>query len=89
MEGVSFLLLLGIAMPMKYIWDMPWAVSFVGMVHGVLFLLFFVALLNAMLVVRWKLRHPILIFLASLIPFAPLWVEHWLRKQHALEREGR
>ncbi|MDG2292070.1 MAG: DUF3817 domain-containing protein [Phycisphaerales bacterium] len=88
-EGVSFLLLLGIAMPLKYFWGMPWAVSFVGMVHGVLFLLFCVALLNAMLAVRWKLKHPILIFLASLIPFAPLWVEHWLRKQHALEREGR
>ena len=87
-EGVSFLLLLGIAMPMKYWWGMPWAVSVVGMAHGVLFLLFCVALVNAMLVVRWKLRHPILIFLASLVPFAPLWVEHWLRKEHARERAG-
>lgn len=87
-EGVSFLLLLGIAMPMKYWWGMPWAVSVVGMAHGVLFLLFCVALLNAMLVVRWKLRHPVLIFLASLVPFAPLWAEHWLRKEHARERAG-
>ena len=88
-EGISFLVLLGIAMPMKYVWGMPGPVSFVGMLHGVLFLLFCVALLNAVLVVRWKLRHPILIFLASLIPFAPLWVEHWLRKEHDRERESR
>ncbi|MDG2200843.1 MAG: DUF3817 domain-containing protein [Phycisphaerales bacterium] len=82
-EGVSFLVLLGIAMPLKYAWDMPWAVTVVGMIHGVLFLLFCVALLNAYLVAKWELKPPLLIFLASLIPFAPLWVERWLRKEHA------
>ena len=63
------------------IWGMPNAVTVVGMVHGVLFLLFCVALVNAVLVARWRLKPPLLIFLASLIPFAPLWVEHWLRRQ--------
>ena len=38
-EGISFIVLLLIAMPMKYIWGMPNAVTVVGMVHGVLFLL--------------------------------------------------
>lgn len=80
-EGISFIVLLLIAMPMKYIWGMPNAVTVVGMVHGVLFLLFCVALVNAVLVARWRLKPPLLIFLASLIPFAPLWVEHWLRRQ--------
>ena len=80
-EGISFIVLLAIAMPMKYAWGMPMAVTVVGMVHGILFLLFCVALVNAYLVARWKLKPPLLIFLASLIPFAPLWVEHWLRRQ--------
>ena len=80
-EGVSFIVLLVVAMPMKYFWGMPDAVTVVGMVHGILFLLFCVALVNAVLVARWKLRPPLLIFLASLVPFAPLWVEHWLRRQ--------
>ena len=80
-EGISFIVLLLIAMPMKYIWGMPSAVTVVGMVHGVLFLLFCVALVNAVLVARWRLKPPLLIFLASLSPFAPLWVEHWLRRQ--------
>ncbi len=80
-EGVSFIVLLVIAMPMKYFWGMPNAVTVVGMVHGILFLLFCVALINAVLVARWKLKPPLLIFLASLVPFAPLWVEHWLRRQ--------
>ena len=80
-EGVSFIVLLVIAMPMKYFWGMPNAVTVVGMVHGILLLLFCVALINAVLVARWKLKPPLLIFLASLVPFAPLWVEHWLRRQ--------
>ena len=80
-EGVSFIVLLVIAMPMKYFWGMPNAVTVVGMVHGILFLLFCVALINAVLVARWKWKPPLLIFLASLVPFAPLWVEHWLRRQ--------
>ena len=41
LEGISFLLLLGVAMPIKYIWDNPVFVKYIGMGHGVLFLLFF------------------------------------------------
>ena len=36
-EGVSTLLLFGVAMPLKYLWDMPMAVRIVGMIHGALF----------------------------------------------------
>ncbi|MAB84092.1 MAG: hypothetical protein CMJ24_11770 [Phycisphaerae bacterium] len=82
-EGISFLVLLGIAMPLKYAWGMPWAVSVIGMIHGVLFLLFCIALVNACFFAKWNLKPPFLIFLASIIPFAPFWVEKWLRKQHA------
>ena len=35
LEAISFLVLLGIAMPLKYIWDMPEMVRIVGMAHGV------------------------------------------------------
>ena len=80
-EAISYLILLFIAMPMKYIWGEPMAVRIVGMAHGVLFCLFCTALLNAMLTQKWNLIPPALIFLASLIPFAPIWVEKWLKKQ--------
>lgn len=80
-EAISYLVLLGIAMPLKYIWDQPQAVRVVGMTHGVLFCLFCIALLDAMLARKWSLKPPALIFLASLIPFAPIWVEKWLKKQ--------
>ena len=39
-EGWSFILLLGVAMPLKYIWGQPMAVSIVGAIHGGLFLLY-------------------------------------------------
>ena len=40
LEAISFLLLLAIAMPLKYIWDMPQMVQVVGMAHGILFMLY-------------------------------------------------
>src|SRR5262249_19012058 len=46
-EGVSFLLLLGVAMPLKYFADYPMAVTVVGTIHGVLFILFGLAVLDA------------------------------------------
>ncbi|MBT8038491.1 MAG: DUF3817 domain-containing protein [Verrucomicrobiae bacterium] len=80
-EALSYLILLGIAMPLKYIGGEPLAVRIVGMAHGVLFCLFCCALLHAMLVQKWSLKPPFWIFAASLVPFAPLWVERWLKKQ--------
>ena len=80
-EALSYLLLLGIAMPLKYLWDEPTAVRVLGMIHGVLFCIFCVALLDAKLTQKWKLKPPFWIFMASLVPFAPIWVELWLKKQ--------
>jgi len=80
-EALSYLILLGIAMPLKYIWGEPEAVKIVGMLHGVLFCIFCVALLDAKLNQKWSLKPPFWIFMASLVPFAPIWVERWLKKQ--------
>lgn len=80
-EAISYLILLGIAMPLKYIWGDPVAVRMVGMLHGILFCIFCAALLDAMLTQKWSLKPPFWIFMASLVPFAPIWVEKWLKKQ--------
>ena len=47
LEGISFLVLLGVAMPLKYVWDEPQAVRGVGMAHGVLFLAYVTAAVQA------------------------------------------
>ncbi len=55
LEGISFLLLLGVAMPIKYIWDNPIFVKYIGMGHGVLFLLFLAVLLVVCHRMKWSL----------------------------------
>lgn len=71
LEGVSFLLLVGIAMPLKYMADQPVYVRVVGMAHGILFLAYVMAIVQAHLEYGWPLRRSFLLFLASLLPFGP------------------
>lgn len=69
-EGISFVLLLFVAMPLKYGFDMPLAVRIAGAAHGVLFLLFCGTLFRVVLERRWPLSRTALAFGASLVPFA-------------------
>jgi integral membrane protein len=78
-EGVSYLILLFIAMPLKYIWGQPQAVRIVGMAHGVLFVIFCASLLHTKIVARWPLSRSTLVFLASLIPFGPWIIDRRMR----------
>jgi len=84
-EGVSFLLLLGIAMPLKYLAGMPLAVKIVGWAHGLLFVAFCFALLRTMLVMDWTLRRGAAVFVASLLPFGPFFLD---RRMRQWERES-
>ena len=68
LEGTSFLVLLGVAMPLKYVWHMPVAVRIAGSAHGVLFLLFVAALCRTALEHRWSARRSAIAFGASLVP---------------------
>lgn len=67
-EGLSFLLLLLVAMPLKYIFELPLAVRVVGSIHGLLFLLFIPALFRVAMQRRWPLQRSLLAFAASLVP---------------------
>lgn len=70
-EGVSFLLLLGIAMPLKYFMGMPMAVTIVGALHGGLFVLYLAVILYVTIVKRWSFLKAILAVVSSVIPFGP------------------
>ncbi|MGE0494061.1 MAG: DUF3817 domain-containing protein [Vulcanimicrobiota bacterium] len=70
-EGASFLILLLIAMPLKYLYAMPMAVRVVGTAHGLLFIAY--CLLGA-LVWReqgWSLRTAALAFISAFLPCGP------------------
>ncbi|GAB3526498.1 DUF3817 domain-containing protein [Pontibacter brevis] len=70
-EGISYLLLLGIGMPLKYMLGIPEVVKYVGWAHGVLFILYMVALLQVTLVHRWSIMKVAAGVIASLLPFGP------------------
>lgn len=79
-EGISYLILLGIAMPLKYYCNQPQAVKTVGMAHGVLFVLFIVLLLFVHVELKWKLSKTFLVFISSLIPFGTFYADvKWFR----------
>jgi integral membrane protein len=80
-EGVSFLVLLGIAMPLKYFADLPEAVRIVGWVHGILFIGFFIALILARDAMQWSLGWTGLVLVAALLPFGPFVIDGRLRKE--------
>ncbi len=71
LEGLSFLVLVLIAMPLKYLVDLPQAVRVVGMAHGILFLLYLLALIPVALDFRWGARRIGFAVLASLLPAGP------------------
>lgn len=75
LEAISFLVLLGIAMPLKYIWDLPQLVRIVGMLHGVLFLLYIAGAVYVSQLLNWSTKQLIIAVLCSILPFGPIYVE--------------
>lgn len=80
MEGISFLLLLGVAMPLKYMMGMPEAVKFVGMAHGVLFIAYIAVLMGTADKVKMPVWAMPLGVIASILPFGPFVFDAVLKK---------
>ncbi len=78
-EAISYLVLLFIAMPLKYWADMPLAVKYTGWAHGLLFVLYGACLIMAWQERKWSFGKVFMIFLASLFPFAPFYVDRKLK----------
>jgi integral membrane protein len=74
-EGVSFLLLLFIAMPLKYWAGLPQMVRVVGMAHGLLFVLYVLYAVLAKVEYGWNLRKLALALLASVVPFGTFYAD--------------
>ena len=80
LEGTSFLLLLGIAMPLKYVFGMPEMVRVVGWAHGLLFMLYWAAVGHVWLDRRWPLERVAAALAASVFPFGPFVLDAYLRR---------
>lgn len=86
-EGVSFLVLLFLAMPLKYFAGMPFAVRLAGSIHGVLFIAFVLVLIWASVARRWPLHRSMLAFVSSIVPFGTFAFDVSLRREIAAARE--
>jgi integral membrane protein len=80
-EGISFLVLLLIAMPLKYMLQIPEPVKYVGWAHGVLFVLYGILLLQVFIVVKWSFIKTLVAFLVSFIPFGTFWLDARINKE--------
>lgn len=74
-EGVSFLILLFVTMPLKYAFDMPGPNKVFGMVHGLLFVLYVLAVVQAKIERDWTIKKTLLALVASVIPFGTFWAD--------------
>ncbi|MGA0556649.1 DUF3817 domain-containing protein [Larkinella sp. VNQ87] len=81
LEGISYLVLLGIAMPLKYWAGLPQAVKVVGWAHGVLFIAYLVTLISVTFERRWSFGRVWVAFLASLVPFGTFWLDGRLKQE--------
>lgn len=86
-EGLSYLILLFIAMPLKYGLDMPLAVRIVGSAHGALFIAYLLFGHLAAQEQRWTIHYRVWVIVASLIPFATFVVDRQL-KEDAVSEEN-
>jgi len=74
-EGISYLLLFGISMPLKYIWDIPEPNIIIGMAHGVLFIMYCIWVMVCLIKYKWTFKKTFLALLASLIPLGTFWAD--------------
>lgn len=81
LEGISYLLLLGVGVPLKYLANDDSWVKGLGMPHGILFVGYLVLALVIKDEQKWTTKEFLLVGLASVVPFGTFWVEKkYLRK---------
>jgi integral membrane protein len=85
-EAISYLLLLGFGMPMKYWGNDPSWVKLFGRIHGGLVFAFIALLIACWVKYKWTYERAILLFLASLLPIVPFILDRKLRKEYGLSK---
>jgi integral membrane protein len=79
-EAISYLLLLGVAMPLKYLYGLPLGVQVVGMAHGLLWILYVFLAIAGFVLKQWSVQTAIVLIIASLLPFGPFIADRRLMR---------
>jgi integral membrane protein len=75
LEGISYILLLFIAVPIKYYANDPYLVKLLGMPHGLLFVAFVILSLLNSKKYNWSFIKTVIILISSIIPFGTFYVD--------------
>ncbi|WP_108671699.1 DUF3817 domain-containing protein [Peribacillus acanthi] len=79
-EGISYLVLLLIAMPLKYWAGIPEVVTVVGGLHGLLFVLYVFAVIAVKFTAKWSFLWAIWAVFLSFVPFGTFWIDKQVKK---------
>ena len=75
LEGLSFLLLLGVGMPLKYLMGEPQMVRGLGMAHGLLFVIYITLVIIASIKHSWSAQKALLALVLALLPCSTFWAD--------------
>jgi len=75
LEGISYLLILFVTMPLKYVFESPEPNKIIGMAHGLLFLLYIMFAILVKFEKKWDNKTTGIVLLCSVIPFATFWMD--------------
>lgn len=79
-EAISTVILFFVAMPLKYLADIPEAVRVAGSIHGFLVVIFVILLIMCWQTYNWKFSRVVKYFVLSLFPIVSFWVEKDVKK---------
>ena len=74
-EGISFIIIIFITMPLKYLMAMPAPNKVVGMAHGLLFVAYILAIIQAKIELGWSWKLFFIAFVASFVPFGTFYLD--------------
>jgi len=80
LEGSSLLILLFLAMPLKYFFGVPEAVRVVGSIHGFLFVSYCLTIAYMTFIVKWPFIYSIIAVIVAFIPFGNFLFDRKLQK---------
>ncbi len=75
LEGISFLLIFTVSMPLKYMMDYHTPNKIIGMSHGVLFVLYIFMAYSLQKQQNWTNKQLLIIMACSVIPFGTFWMD--------------
>ncbi|MDG3582083.1 MULTISPECIES: DUF3817 domain-containing protein [Galbibacter] len=75
LEGISYLLLFGVTMPLKYMADFHGPNKIIGMIHGILFITYVAMALVLQRKQNWSYATLFIILMCSVVPFGTFWME--------------